>query len=238
MSQPKHCPVPIHLDPGASGVDVPKFYLLTGVPSQLAGAYASWQTADSHYKKAPGATVKGYSAAEWPVLESAWHAACERGEHADLHARGAPKNAATSTPKTPRKTVGTHQFSASRPSPSVSTSAGATLPAPRLHIPVGAEVKKSPTPMRTVVIDSRSPSPASSEDSRSPSPEISTYAVRAGSGGVGQVFDDYALARIYYHRLRRAEERPVFAVCRGLTAAVSFIEEVGADGAEADPAAA
>ncbi|KAJ7467754.1 hypothetical protein B0H11DRAFT_2239169 [Mycena galericulata] len=232
MSHPKHCPVPIHLDPGATGVALSKYYLLTGVQSQFAGAYGSWQTADALYKKNPGATVKGYSAVEWPLLESAWHAACERGEHAELHVRGAPTTPATSipatsTPRSPCKPVTTHQFSGSRASPSVSTSAGVTLPAPRLYIPTRSEVKDNPAPLRTVVIDSRSPSPASSDDI--PSPTISTYAVRAGSGGVGLVFEDYSPARIYYHRLRRAGEHPIFAVFKGLTAAVAFIEEEGAD---------
>ncbi|KAJ7496061.1 hypothetical protein B0H11DRAFT_1910325 [Mycena galericulata] len=221
MSRPSHCAVPIHLDPGASGANIQKYYLVTGVKPEVAGAYGSWPSADAQYKKVPSATLKGYTAAEWPALESAWRAACERGEHGALHSPLEPK---PSTPQTAR-----HGPVKTQPqtqpllfSPSRASSSRASPAVPR-RVPAGLTDSRSVSPVRTVVIESRSPSPA---ESRSPSPAGTTYAVRVGSGGVGQVFEEYRPARAYFHRLQRDGARPVLSVCQGLTAAVAFIEEM------------
>ncbi|KAJ7130908.1 hypothetical protein C8R46DRAFT_1235906 [Mycena filopes] len=81
MSSKFRCPVPFYPDPGQPQTPSKrdKFYLVVGKNVIRPGAYNSWSSADAQYNKVSGATAKGY--ANWSVLESAWFAGCDRGEH-------------------------------------------------------------------------------------------------------------------------------------------------------------
>ncbi|KAJ7433760.1 hypothetical protein B0H11DRAFT_2259134 [Mycena galericulata] len=193
-----HCEVPIHLDPGATGKNPKKYYLVTGVLPDSAGAYVSWQSADAQYKSQPGATLKSYVPADWALLVSAWHAACERGEHGHLH-----NNAVASTEAATLKTPG----KASRRCWGIARAQ--FFPPPRASIGYAtATYAGAAYPTYTA---------AHCRDRKSQPQSLGSLYIKFGGHARIRASD-------HFHRLQRAGEHPVLSVCTGLTAAVAFIE--------------
>ncbi|KAJ7073551.1 hypothetical protein B0H15DRAFT_957084 [Mycena belliarum] len=203
-----HCNLPEYFDPGATVNPRAKMYLVCGKLVEYPGAYSSWLTADQVHQQSPASTLKGYNFSERADMQAAWRASCERGDHVHpLPLRGTPLP--TTTPHTHRGRTALSAAPTSLP-----TTQGAAPIARRRAV---------------VVIDSRSPSPASSAAHR---PRVAptgrrAYAVRAQAAG--EVFSDYAAARDHFHGLQHLGEKPVMFVGCSLTAAVSFIERGSAD---------
>jgi hypothetical protein len=173
--------------------------------------YINRHSADAQYKQVSAATLKGYTPAEWPDLEAARHAGCERGEHSHREAVAPSK-----------KAIGARAHAFSSPAVPTSTMAPATPPTHRAASPPVAA-------LRTVIIDSCTPSPT-----LAPSPTQAAHVVPAGrrayavrSQGQGDVFDEYEPACNYYHHLQHLGEHPVLGIRNSLTAAVCFVEEGG-----------
>ncbi|KAJ7181394.1 hypothetical protein C8R43DRAFT_1116772 [Mycena crocata] len=192
-----HCTVPIYSDPGVGTQQArnAKFawYLVTGREVEAPGAYTAWGSADAQYKKVSGATVKGYAREDWPLLEAAWQAACGRDHQ---HLTPAP----TSAPR-----MASPRFNRSTPARGHSSPGRAhnSAPPPR--------TTPSP-PLRTFVIESRSPSPVA---------HTRVYAVRTGVDG--DVFDNEGDAKAQYIALQRRGLRPVLGVRRSVSEALIFI---------------
>ncbi|KAJ7609861.1 hypothetical protein FB45DRAFT_1038332 [Roridomyces roridus] len=202
---PYHCDVPLRLDPKEKEDKSLPRYLLVGQPCGLAGAYQSWPTADSLQKANPKMTLKRYETWDNERLESAWHAACERGDH-DWHP-GVPKVSATpsrptahtpSTPTSSRRVPPAHQSAPSTPSS-------------RRH----REGQQAPILMSPRTHRSPSPTPA-----RVSSPPV--MAVRIAPG-VGDIFHDVEEAQEEYHKQVRQGKSPVLAVRGSLSAAMAFV---------------
>ncbi|KAJ6448047.1 hypothetical protein C8R47DRAFT_1211926 [Mycena vitilis] len=223
------CKVPVHRDAGATDENPSKYYLVTGTNVEAPGAYISWPSADAQYKKAPGATLKGYTPAEWRNLEAAWGASCARGEHPRLHGPLGNTSSAgpSATPRTPRR-ARTNPLS-----PTITASGGGAPRSTNNRRPAIISRSPSTSPSRvssvTIDSDSSSPSPPPTTQARDCVPSgLRVYAVR--SGHVGQVFDCYNDARDHFHALQNAGKHPVFGVHDSLTAAVCFIERLTVNG--------
>ncbi|KAF8197311.1 hypothetical protein K438DRAFT_1760095 [Mycena galopus ATCC 62051] len=202
------CAVPIFDDsnaPGAKG----KYYLVTGFNVARAGAYSSWHTAHAQCTGVSGATIKGYTRNEWPHLEAAWTASCQRGEHSHD-----PPVAAPSTP-----------MRAAPPStPSRSAATWVAIPAPAMPVPLPDDSDDSDSTgelVETIFIDSQSPSPTPAGAG------IGGFAYAVRCAGEGEVFDEYGPACNHYHHLhlQHLGFHPVLTVRCSLTATVTFIEE-------------
>ncbi|KAJ7917980.1 hypothetical protein B0H13DRAFT_2321776 [Mycena leptocephala] len=225
MSSPK-CPIPQYPDDPNSTSPVKKYYLVTGANVRQPGVYHSWPSADAQYKKVSAATLKGYEPAEWPALEAAWQAACDRGEHRHVQPRSS-----SPSPATPIKPRGMSTRTYAPPPPVTSGKARATPQSDRAASPRAASRRPSAVPL--FLINSRSPSPTAALPSSppiiaGPASRVApagrrAYAVRCQ--GRGEVFDEYQPARDHYHSLQHLGEHPVLAIRDSLTAAVCFIEE-------------
>ncbi|KAJ7604327.1 hypothetical protein FB45DRAFT_1043914 [Roridomyces roridus] len=206
LPNPYHCDVPLRLDPKEKEDKSLPRYLLVGKPCKLAGAYQSWPTADSLQKaNHKTMTLKRYETWDRERLESAWHAACERGEH-DWHP-GVPKVSVTPsrptahTPSTP---------SSSRRVPPTPQSAPST-PSSRRH----REGQQAPILVSPRTHRSPAPTPA-----RASSPPV--MAVRIAPG-VGDIFHDAEEAQEEYLEQVRQGKSPVLGVRSSLSAAMAFV---------------
>ncbi|KAJ7194744.1 hypothetical protein GGX14DRAFT_576188 [Mycena pura] len=224
------CPVKIIYDPGVQPQKVTKWYLVSGPGAKRPGA----SSAEAHCTGVKGATSQGYASWDWASLESAWHAACERGEHppnldAPVSSSVAPSStrlasSAIPPPRTPSRKVAPSpsQIRPSSSKPAVTTS---------------GYVTPTHSPSKFTPHDHLSPSASreglrATASSRVESPQLPAhpveplgllvYAVRAASG-VGQVYDDLGAARDLYHFWQAQDVHPVLAVRHSLTEAAAFI---------------
>ncbi|KAJ7815838.1 hypothetical protein B0H13DRAFT_2380831 [Mycena leptocephala] len=212
------CEPPFHPDPRDPPVPPTnrKVYLVTGAHVSKIGGYTSWHSANAAYGRVSGATAKGYS--NWERLRRAWHAGCDRGEHAHL---ANPDLLETWSPIASSSQVG--------PMPAVQSSAGHEAPI-------------SP-PLRCFIINSRSPSPVapprSSDDpppyapafpastSRQPSDTADVYAIRIGRQG--EIFHSAAEARARFKALERAGSVAGFVISSSVDNCIAWINSAPSD---------
>ncbi|KAJ7487173.1 hypothetical protein B0H11DRAFT_2230481 [Mycena galericulata] len=226
MSSNGRCALPFHPDPGqpksvASGQ---KIYLVSGPDCQKAGAYVSWPSASAEYNRYATASLKTYYL--WSLAESAWWAACERGEHTH-HISTSKKNKAVSSP--------------GRPAPSPSKARSPRLkkdPVPVFHIPSRSP---SPEPSKSYASPSRSkyapaaglglhsPAAARPKPAAAAAAALSVgrqvYAVRCRDGLGGAVFSSFSEARDWYHAKHAAGLVPALLTADSLTVGVNLLEE-------------
>ncbi|KAJ6491884.1 hypothetical protein DFH09DRAFT_1338420 [Mycena vulgaris] len=186
-------------------------------------------SADAQYKSVSGATIKGYR--HWNPLESAWFAACDRGEHNHSGEAGVSCPPATpvwqslppATQSAPsaiqagpvvkgHKTSSTSPRTSPRPSPFKSQSQSRVARDAAGVVPVD---------FSTLTLSDSSP-PTSHNAAVDAIRGKMVYAVK--DGGRGAVFNEYSGARDLYHRLEADGGKPTLASCASLTEGVSFVE--------------
>ncbi|KAJ7111193.1 hypothetical protein C8R43DRAFT_1139197 [Mycena crocata] len=169
-----------------------KLYLVTGSQVDRPGAYVSWPSADFQYKKVSGATLKGYTV--WDVLQSAWFAACDRGEHSHP---ARPSQEQATCPASPPAAPSPPSTAPCPSSPSLSTISRTSC-----------ELVPAPTPVPAS-------SPLSSRLRQHPRRKAMAYAVRYQGQGV--VFDELGPARDLFRDLQSQGHRPSMAAGPSLT---------------------
>ncbi|KAJ7432043.1 hypothetical protein B0H11DRAFT_2261106 [Mycena galericulata] len=208
------CDPPFYADPLQSTSPVPgqRVYLVCGRNVKNPGVYGSWPSADAEYKGVSGATLKGYT--DRKLLNSAWHARCDLGEHSH------PANpVATHMPPSPTLSVSRMAFtSPTHHSP----------PTPRTPSP--SPPPRTPSPLlQTYAIDSNSPSPsptaipAGSRDPPAYAPGETVYAVRVGTCD-GEIFTRADEARARFIELRSAGGHPRLAVSPSVDRSLAWID--------------
>ncbi|KAJ7181652.1 hypothetical protein C8R43DRAFT_941465 [Mycena crocata] len=214
MSSALKCTPPVYTDPGAENLPIGRarfyWYLVTGRGVQAPGAYRSWTSADAEYKKVSSASVKGYDQCDWALLLSAWRASCGRGEHSHEPQDAVLSATPPASPLPPATPPASVRRARARDAQMVSTRH------PRDSRLENDSTRPPPSPLRTVVIESRSPSPDPPSSERA-------YAVR--TGGSGEIFDTAAQAKARYQQLMQEGKHPVLGVRRSISGAIDFIEE-------------
>ncbi|KAJ7932156.1 hypothetical protein B0H13DRAFT_1857289 [Mycena leptocephala] len=183
-----------------------------------AGGYSSWASADSQYKSVSGATIKSYS--DWEQLRCAWHARCDDGDHSH------PADPALAGPTLPQ----------------MSRISQAAQPGPSSTFHAVLSLSDSP-PLRTFIINSRSPSPVSCvQQSDDPPPYVppmpgslshpadspdTVYAVRVGRQG--EIFNSAAEARARFYALQQRGTIAGFLVSRSVDDCVAWINGTPSD---------
>ncbi|KAJ7803724.1 hypothetical protein B0H14DRAFT_3487085 [Mycena olivaceomarginata] len=216
------CDLPFRPDPGQPNrpLSGQKIYLVSGPDCKNPGAFVSWPSASAEFNRHPTTSIKSYG--DWDVVQSAWWAGCDRGDH--VHDTGS--QVVLSLPRT-KKPLGT-----------------TTTPV-RSVVPPSAVQRSKSVPLPLVEISSRSPSPvrvhaSSSRGTRSPKkaatrlppaeaaaspPGRRVYAIRSRddlSGGV--IFSDYREAQAWYNAEQAAGFAPVMVTGASLMAAVNFTD--------------
>ncbi|KAJ7101235.1 hypothetical protein B0H15DRAFT_943562 [Mycena belliarum] len=141
-----------------------------------------------------------------------------------------PRSAKSS--RSPRPTPSTTCSARASPRPRTASSlppAASALPAaPRPHSSKsrGSKRCKSPTGAAETTMAAPNSAPPLSPASAAIIGKM-VYAVKHGSGGI--VFDDYACARAFYHRLQSEGQRPSLATSASLTEGVSYVEGFSID---------
>ncbi|KAJ7180061.1 hypothetical protein C8R43DRAFT_941786 [Mycena crocata] len=211
------CTAPVFSDPGMESSAPARanfyWYLVMGREVQAPGAYRSWASADAQYKRVSGASLKGYDRNEWPQLAAAWRASCERGEH-----RHASTQATATLPATPQANARlptAPQANARHPRPNRQEGDPPRY-SRQARLATGSPARAPTSPLRTVIIESRSPSPQSP-------PRRRAYAVRTAAGG--EIFDSADAAAGHFRRLVLEGKHPVLAVRGSVSTAIDFIEE-------------
>ncbi|KAJ6601122.1 hypothetical protein DFH09DRAFT_1302430 [Mycena vulgaris] len=221
MASSRRCPVPFYADPGQPAGPLPgqKIYLVCSQNVQFPGAYTSWPSANAQYTSVSNVTVKAYRT--WPPLESAWLAACDRGEHCHGPLPG-PVPCSTGTimrappsvvyPSPPRSPL------PAEPSLRLQSTSGLLSPAQGPATPPATP----PVAVTSSLSTHLSSSPTRGRRALNAIPGKMAYAVKNNDQGV--VFTDYGRAREMYHTLQAAGEAPSLASCPSLTEGVSFVE--------------
>ncbi|KAJ7429596.1 hypothetical protein B0H11DRAFT_2265219 [Mycena galericulata] len=249
MSTADRCALPFHPDPGqpqavAAGE---KIYLISRRDCQKAGAYVSWPSASAELNRYATASVKTYYL--WSQAESAWWAACDRGEHAHHAAEtlARPRTAPSSDKKTGRKLteVSSPGTSHRHGSPSTARSPKSKEAVPVFDIPSRSPSpqpsKKKPAPFsrsKSAAPAVQAPAPTSRSKSAATSrskpaaaaaPALlvgrRVYAVRCRDGLGGAVFSSFSEARDWYHAKHAAGLVPALLTADSLTAGVNLLEE-------------
>ncbi|KAJ7092131.1 hypothetical protein C8R43DRAFT_964684 [Mycena crocata] len=211
MGDPYRCQVPYYPDPGQplTPFTRQKLYLVTGSQVDRPGAYVSWPSADFQYKKVSGATLKGYTV--WDVLQSAWFAACDRGEHSHPARPSQEQATCPASPPAAPSPPSTAPCPSSPSLPTISRTSCELVPAP------------TPVPAS---------SPLSSRLRQHPRRKAMAYAVR--HQGQGVVSDELGPARDLFRDLQSQGHRPSMAAGPSLTDAVCFVEGFRLEGSSSE----
>ncbi|KAJ6592933.1 hypothetical protein B0H19DRAFT_1245730 [Mycena capillaripes] len=215
------CEPPYFSDPGqpATPNASQKLYLVTGEDKERAGMYPSWNSAGGNSQGLGATFVKRYSARERDQLRAAWHAACNRGEHAH------PPNLALAP------LVASQQQNPSSPrTPTLPARLWTTSPAPNQPAPTGKRKVKifsgdTPRASSGAIHLSRcslSPTPTPFIPGSVPAPGLKVYAVRSPTRG--WVFSDAGDAWDRFHCLQRDGQKAEFSTAPGFTRALAFAE--------------